>query len=359
MTTSVCIVGKSAFVTLRVRLPTGSISRINVTDDTSIGELCERVHSDSDCIATAIRIGEHTTNFSIARRNATKLVDAGVRNGDLLDLSHVSANQIGGNGLTKRMHKRSIKKKGTGRRGFASLADLEKQRADMVKITRELPDDSIRVVQHAAVQGVLERLSLAAAAAAAAAAAETGGGGGGTEGGMALLVGRFANSSSNGAATAEVSGAFEIGSSGYDAAVGLRDSESFLVNNALLVAEDLGLDVIGVALGIDVATEKKAHTGSVNIKRSAHKRAIKSSAGLLWNARHVHCALQVRAATRAFVTGAGLRTNLVRDPFLMLRYSAALSRCVFVFGDIIDSFACLHYLYLLSSALLESPAQRL
>lgn len=297
-------------------------------NDSSVADLCEKIRLSGAFVPSAtdhVHVGEYRCDFLAATNNVNKLAEYGIRNGDLIDITSKTNTTSTVNGPMRQTMNAHTSGKKSSRRRY-TLADLEKERASLVKVTREPADTNLQVIHREGTEIVFQRL-VAGRNVSTFEKVDCGK--------IALLVGRFENSSSSAGVAptqiVEVKGVFEVGMCGYNASAGLRDSEVFWIGKALTVANALGMHVVGVALGsISTFTsnsDSQHQQSSTTTKRGGKKgMGLKegSSGASLWQARHVYCALQVRAAAMAFVgSRAGLPPHsddaLVRDPFLLLR----------------------------------------
>ena len=134
----ICMFVNPSLITIRVRLPSGSIARFAINNDSSIAELCEKVQTESNYVPTVtdkIRVGEYCDNFSVARTNMATLAGCGIRNGELVDLLFANTTRNVEKGTTRNDEKgttrRVLKKlpriiRKPLSRKFTTMADIKK-----------------------------------------------------------------------------------------------------------------------------------------------------------------------------------------------------------------------------------------
>ncbi|KAJ1412671.1 hypothetical protein B484DRAFT_455277 [Ochromonadaceae sp. CCMP2298] len=278
---------RAAPLTLRLRLPTGMITRIHVDDNSTLADLTVAV--SSQCAVQAgdsVTLGEHTYSFADLQTNQTSVAVAHLTRGSLLTITSSKAAATAAARVTVAASptaesvSRSLDSSspspskrtfgsGSARKRSFSVADIEKHREALIKIKRQPANTSVEVRVAEMPERIVGRVA--------------------KSGGVAVLLGRLVQAPPSASTSrrrqktqtesevVQVLGALEVSVGGASLATGVLDGVGAVVaQKAQALAEAMGLQVVGCCLG----------RGN-------------SSDGGMWSAQHIHLALQLRAATAA------------------------------------------------------------
>jgi hypothetical protein len=289
---------RSRALTLRVRLPTGLITRINVDDNSTLADLTVAVSSQCTVQASdSITLGDSTCSFADLQANQTSVAGAQLTRTSLLTITSSKTLTVGadagagaGAGPTAESVSSSLDSpsssssppsKSATKRSF-SVADLDKRRESLIKIKRQPANTSVEVQVSEQPQRIVARV--------------------GKSGGVAVLLGRLRQAppstsrrrqtqktSETETEVVQVLGALEVSVGGACLTSGLLDEVGAVVaQKAQAMADALGLQVVGCCLGRGRGRGNSTSAGGIGGE---------GGEGGMWSAQHIHVVLQLRAAT--------------------------------------------------------------
>ena len=304
----------TASMTLRVRLPSGVVQRLSIDDEQgaeTIATLRDRIvghYSLAPDSNSTISIKNVDYVWSDSSKNATRLSDLGMAAGEMIDVVAAAPAQGGaisaGGRLPKKPKSAAAEAGAATPKKVASLAELQRLRKEMIKVTRQRSTGKRAVAVSPSVAGMLKRVST---------------------GGVALLIGRslvepaLKQGNAGGGKTRVMSGgdgkneerrecievhvACELfHGKVFPEDLVVSDVLGGLVSTSTVanIAKKLGLSVVGCAIGYPCANEKEKAP--------------------LWSPLHVVTALQLRlvaaetGSNRFVVLSAAPDATVVKTP---------------------------------------------
>ena len=303
----------TASMTLRVRLPSGVVQRLSIDDEQgeTIATLRDRIVANYSLATdsnSTISIKNVDYVWSDSSKNSTRLYDLGLAAGELIDVvAHAPAPGgavSAGDRLPKKPKPAAAEASAATPKKVASLAELQRMRKEMIKVTRQRSTGKRAVAVSQSVAGMLKRVST---------------------GGVALLIGRslvepaLKQGNAGGGKTRVMSGGdgknvdrrecIEVHAACelfhgkvFPTDLVVSDVLSGLVSTSAVanIAKKLGLSVVGCAIGYPCANEKEKAP--------------------LWSPLHVVTALQLRpiagetGSNRFVILSAAPDTTVVKPP---------------------------------------------
>lgn len=304
----------TASLTLRVRLPSGVVQRLSIDDEQgaeTIATLRDRIvghYSLAPDGNSTISIKNVDYVWSDSSKNATRLSDLGMAAGEMIDVVAAAPAPGGtisaGDRLPKKPKSAAAEAGAATPKKVASLAELQRLRKEMIKVTRQRSTGKRAVAVSPSVAGILKRVST---------------------GGVALLIGRslvepaLKQGNAGGGKTRVMSGGdgkneerrecIEVHAACelfhgkvFPEDLVVSDVLSGLVSTSTVanIAKKLGLSVVGCAIGYPCANEKEKAP--------------------LWSPQHVVTALQLRpvaaetGSNRFVVLSAAPDATVVKTP---------------------------------------------